>query len=344
MKKVVFLIKLIVYFLFFTPSEALSQYAPQVGNIGTTAIHRDSSIIKSFTNYYPGVAGKSIQRGWLNISDTSLGKASVGNLDSIFSSDDPSRYLISLGDGGSITFEMPSPIINGAGFDFVIFENGFPFSKDSFFLELAFVEVSTDGQKFYRFPAYSNLDTTIQIGPFGSIEAHKVHNLAGKYVAPFGVPFDLEDLKDSLPANPQVKFIRLIDVVGSINPEFASKDVLGRIINDPWPTPFPSGGFDLSGIGIIHGLGLNGINETNYKLQTQVFPNPAEHSAKIEIIGSANFEHLSIGSLNGDSNFSFSGLNQNTFEINAADLKSGLYFIQIRFPNGQTSTHKLIKL
>ncbi|MCG9879350.1 MAG: hypothetical protein MH472_02015, partial [Bacteroidia bacterium] len=64
-------------FLFF-PFIALSQYPPQAGNIGTSAIHRDSSIIKTFENYFPGSEGKTLLRGWQSIADTSLGNANVG--------------------------------------------------------------------------------------------------------------------------------------------------------------------------------------------------------------------------------------------------------------------------
>jgi hypothetical protein len=49
------------------------------------------------------------------------------------------------------------------GYDFAIFENGFPFGSGSFYLELAFVEVSSDGKHFVRFNAISNTDTTQQI-------------------------------------------------------------------------------------------------------------------------------------------------------------------------------------
>jgi hypothetical protein len=49
--------------------------------------------------------------------------------------------------------------------------------------------------------------------------------------------------------------VRVVDVVGSIDPAYARRDSDGRIVNDPWPTDFPiigNGGFDLDAIGVFH--------------------------------------------------------------------------------------------
>lgn len=340
MKRIPFFF-LLANFIFLFSFHALSQYAPQAGIAGSTAIHRDSSIIKTFANYFPGSEGKFLQRGWLDISDTSLGKASVGNIDSLANT--PALYLLSLGDAGSVTFEMPIAIENGAGPDFVIFENGFPFSRDSFFLELAFVEVSEDGINYHRFPAYSETDTNQQIGPFGSIQAHKVHNLAGKYIAPYGVPFDLNDLQSELGSSPKIRFIRLIDVVGSINPAFASRDALGRIINDPWPTPFPSGGFDLSGIGFIHGKAL-GENNLQAALNVSVYPNPIGINEALQISSNERLEQIIITKLNGVQSFKQDGLNQMQIEIKLSQLNFGvgICLLQIVSETGKVISRKLI--
>jgi hypothetical protein len=262
------------------PFVGWSQYAPQAGFAGTTAIHKDSSIISTFNNYYPSGAGITLKRGWQNIADTSMGKASVGSADSIYLS--PNGYMLSLGDGGSIDIKLPYPIINRLGPDFVVFENGFPFSADSFFLELAFVEVSSDGKKYFRFPAFSLTDTLAQVGPFGGLKAHQLHNFAGKYIMPYGVPFDLNELKDSLAPN-VITYIRLLDAIGSIMPEYAQKDNLGNKVNDPWPTPFPSSGFDLHAIGFINVVITEGIDDLNTNKLTKIFPNPVEQGGDVEI-------------------------------------------------------------
>jgi hypothetical protein len=41
-------------------------------------------------------------------------------------------------------------------------------------------------------------------------------------------------------------------VVGSLDDRYATYDVLGNKINDPFPTPFASGGFDLDAVGVIN--------------------------------------------------------------------------------------------
>ena len=77
--------------------------------------------------------------------------------------------------------------------------------------------------------------------------------IAGKFELNYGVPFDLEELADSSNIDiDEITHIRVIDVVGSINTEYASYDALGNIINDPWPTNFPSSGFDLDAVAVIH--------------------------------------------------------------------------------------------
>ena len=57
--------------------------------------------------------------------------------------------VVSLGDGGSITLTFAHPLSDGTGPDLAVFENAF----NDTFLELAFVEVSSDGANFVRFPA-----------------------------------------------------------------------------------------------------------------------------------------------------------------------------------------------
>ena len=90
--------------------------------------------------------------------------------------------VVALGDGGSITLTFAEPIGDGPGWDFAVFENAFAGS----FLELAFVEVSSDGVHFFRFDTYSETPTSTQVGGFGVIDPTNVHNLAGKYVGGFG--------------------------------------------------------------------------------------------------------------------------------------------------------------
>src|SRR5207249_2137736 len=122
--------------------------------------------------------------------------------------------VVSLGDGGQITLGFDKPIRNGSGADFAVFENGFA-SGSLAFLELGFVEVSSDGMNFFRFDATSNTQTTTQVASFGLLDATNLNNLGGKYVAGFGTPFDLQELAGRSPfldVN-DVRFVRIVDVV-----------------------------------------------------------------------------------------------------------------------------------
>ncbi|MDV7397622.1 hypothetical protein RZS08_39850, partial [Arthrospira platensis SPKY1] len=108
--------------------------------------------------------------------------------------------------------------------------------------------------------------------------------LAGKYRGLFGVPFDLGDLSfdDQIDLN-NITHIRILDVVGSINAAYASYDSEGNVINDPYPTPFPSGGFDLDAIGVINNR-TNLFLVENFNKHFLVYPNPVQDVVYIESI------------------------------------------------------------
>ena len=74
-----------------------------------------------------------------------MGKASSGDTNSPLGKAGDGTIL-SLGDGGEATLTFSTPISNGQGADFAIFENSF----SATFLELGLVEVSSDGQNFVR--------------------------------------------------------------------------------------------------------------------------------------------------------------------------------------------------
>ena len=162
-----------------------------------------------------------------------------------------------LGDGGMATVTFRSPICNREGPDFAVFENGFENAQAPgyWFLELGFVEVSSDGENFFRFPAYSNTQTETQLGGMGCIDPSQIHNLASKYGAMYGTPFDLDEVPDDpLLDKEHITHVRIVDVVGCIDPEYATYDCQGNMVNDPWPTAFASGGMDLDAVGVIHDL------------------------------------------------------------------------------------------
>jgi hypothetical protein len=198
----------------------------------------------SFIGWATGVV--SLTRGPQNVGDPSSPLVSFGTASNALGGADGTFGVVSLGDGGQITLSFTQPIVNGPGADFAVFENGFRFNG-GVFGELAFVEVSADGVNFVRFPSVSLTPTDTQVGPFDALDPALIHNLAGQFPALEGTPFDLSDVGLS-----SAGYVRVIDAVGSIDPRLATFDSQGHIINDPYPTPFASGGFDLDAVGVIH--------------------------------------------------------------------------------------------
>lgn len=223
-------------------------YAPAADQTGSTAIAFDST---SIVGWASGV--QELVRGPVDISQPSLGSATYGSGANALGQADAqndSLPVVSLGDGGRITLTFAAPIRNGSGADFCVFENGF---GDNF-LELAFVEVSSDGANFFRFNAVSRTQTTTQVGAFDQVlDPTDLYDLAGKYRRGFGTPFDLAELAGTAGLDiSNVTQVRIVDVVGSIDSRYGTRDSLGNLINDPWPTAFQSGGFDLDAVGVLN--------------------------------------------------------------------------------------------
>ncbi len=220
-----------------------------VGTEGCNAISADSSAIVAWATDIV------LNRGPQNISVDNSPAASFGtDSNAIGQATTNNMRAVSLGDGGTATITFAHPIRNGEGPDFAVFENGFAnISAGNYSLELAFVEVSSDGERFVRFPATSLTQTEHQIANAGSIDPTMINNLAGKFQVGYGTPFDLAELADSTGIDiDSIVYVRLVDVVGSIDPQYASYDAFGHIINDPWPTPFASSGFDLTGVAVMY--------------------------------------------------------------------------------------------
>ena len=306
---------------------ALAQYAPAAGIAGSNAIYKDSSIILGWATQC------NVQRGWQNIADTSMGKASYGTQANALGKADNST--ISLGDRGTAILQFQKPISDGPLWDFVVFENAF----NDEFLELAFVEVSSDGINYVRFPAHSLTQVDSQVTTFATLNPIKINNLAGKYKVGYGTPFDLHDLSDSANIDFQnINYIKLIDVVGSIDTTYASFDSNGNIINDPFPTPFPSSGFDLDAIGYLH-TSVGEKNRPKAQIKYSVFPNPCANKLTIKINNDAQiivYDPLSHPLINTHSS-------SGRVTIDVSSLKKGLYFLRI-ITKTQNYTQGFIKL
>jgi hypothetical protein len=212
-------------------------YPPAAGVQGSTAIHmNDLAFLCWATGYTDYTAGSNVDSAW-QTPEKALGEASGDSYD-----------VVSLGRGGQITLTFTTPIEDGEGWDFAVFENSF---SDSF-LELAYVEVSSDGATYVRFDNDSL--TAEPVGAFGSIDPTDIKGLAGKYRQGYGTPFDLADLRETEEVTSgmldlsHIVYIRIIDIIG----DGTFLDTSGDVIYDPYPT-VNSAGFDLEAIGVSNG-------------------------------------------------------------------------------------------
>lgn len=272
MKTTLLLASLLITFSGFT------QFAPPVGEVGTTAVSKDSSAIIDWA-----VAVESFTRGPEDIEVPDGTLASYGEpSEALNVAEGTSVDVVSLGDGGSITLTFNYSIRNDDGADFAVFENSF---SDNY-LELAHVEVSSDGVRFVRIPSISNTPTEEQVGTYESIDPSMIYNLAGKYRQGYGTPFDLEDIADSSGIDlMDVKYVRIVDVVGTINPEFGTTDSEGNLINDPYKTDFESGGFDLDAVGVMHNNDPSLSLQKNEGNALSVYPNPTRGLINVDFEG-----------------------------------------------------------
>lgn len=307
-----------------------AQFPPPPGVDGTTAIHKDSSAIVAWaTEVY------DFNRGPLDAADPDGGLASYGIEEAaLYQAEGTSTDVVSLGDGGSITLSFDFSIENLPGPDFVVFENSF---SDEY-LELAHIEVSTDGLKFVRIPSIAYTSIEEQTATYENTDPTQIHNLAGKYRQAYGTPFDLEDIADSTGLDlMDINYIRIVDVVGSINPEYGTYDSEGNIINDPYPTDFESGGFDLDAVGVIHSTDPTLHTNKMSMRPFEVYPNPSNgllsYNCDFKIV-SFNIIDMTgkINALNVD----------NDSQIDLTNFSSGIYVLLARDSEGRQYQTKLV--
>lgn len=141
--------------------------------------------------------------------------------------------VYTLGVGGTIVLELDSPLVNAAGTDLIVCENPFlVLGTVTSFAEAMFVEVSSNGVDFARFPTQYVGDTgpfspTIGLPPawysgFAGVMPVSANLAAGidplDVVAAGGDAFDLAELEDhplvtgKLLNLDQISFVRLIDI------------------------------------------------------------------------------------------------------------------------------------
>lgn len=253
-------------------------FAPAAGVEGSTAIYLNDERIVGWASHVHSVTfGDDVAEEWQN-PEAALGPASESGMD-----------VTVLGRGGEIVLWFPEPIVDGNGYDFAVFENSF----SNTFLELAYVEVSSDGVHFVRFPNYSLTATAIPA--FGNINPTLAYGYAGKYEAGHGVPFDLAELqsvydgilagydgfsseyRDTFVANysyinlDDIQYVRIIDIPG----DGSRSDCEGYPIYDPYKTIITAG-FDLDAVGVLN---KNFREATNFDDWSESFMLEADISA-----------------------------------------------------------------
>ena len=300
------------------PAASTEVFDGIVGSEGCQAIKYDDPAILGWATTCV------VTRGYQNIEQAgALANYGTDNDGVGASSESTTDGMVSLGDGGYAVLTFGMPITNGEGYDFAVFEN----SLNHTFLELAFVEVSSDGEHFYRFPSVSNTQTEQQIGNGGGVDATKLNNLAGKYIVGWGTPFDLEELAgySNLDIN-NVTHVRIVDVVGSINPLYGTTDKNGHLINDPYPTAFGSGGFDLSGVAVMNGWTPTAVNNYQQEISFVAYPNPCQNVLNVNNV-MAN-EPVSL--FNAMGQLIWSSMTQDTYmQIDMQSYPAGIYMLQV---------------
>jgi len=222
-----------------------------------------------------------------------LGPATGENFDIVSLGDlDPAEIATGI-EPGRITLTFDDPIRNAGGYDFAVFENAFVSLYNTgggsvagqMLGELGYVEVSSNGRDFVRFPSVSL--TAEPVGPYGTIEISDIHNLAGKHPNAgglcVGTPFDLSDVAaDPLVADGgvdinDIRYVRIVDIPGSgdflddaeefIDPATSpiwANYADAHAVYDAWLT-FGSGGIDVEAVGVLNAqeyeadIDLNGV-------------------------------------------------------------------------------------
>jgi hypothetical protein len=115
--------------------------------------------------------------------------------------------------------------------------------------------------------------------------------------------------------------------VGSINPTYGTTDSQGTFINDLFPTPFYSGGFDLDAVGVIHEQNEVGLG-AEVETVIQVYPNPSNGSFYLKGIRTEDILFIEISNISGQKcEFNFNPVNGQISFLN--NMPSGLYLLRL---------------
>ena len=144
----------------------------------------------------------------------------------------------------------------------------------------------------------------------------------------YGTPFDLDELRDSTDVDiNSITHVRVIDVVGSIDPQYGTYDAFGHLINDPFPTITHSAGFDLDGVAVMNTtLGINKVQASALSL----YPNPANPSAIVTFEAQAQPTTAILYDMTGRATTAIPvEAGATTITLNTATLADGIYMLHM---------------
>jgi len=231
---------------------------------GGLILNNDQYVNPAFVGWATSVVDYSparpdlIESDWLNPA-VAIGPASADVFDVTSLGDLTAADITVKTPPGSITLGFATAISDGPGPDFAVFGNAFNLNGAvTVFAKLAFVEVSSNGTDFARFPC---VDTNTK--PAGTTWSYvvsdptKIYNFFGKadnaYGQSWGVPFDLAVLTNHplVVAGKvdlqHIRYVRLVAVVGN----GSTKDTYNHVVYDPWPTQ-GSPGPEVQAVGVLH--------------------------------------------------------------------------------------------
>ena len=127
-----------------------------------------------------------------------------------------------------------------------------------------------------------------------------------------------------------------------LNERHASRDAAGNVINDPYPTNFPSGGFDLDAVGAIYQYNT-AVGNVTANSPLRVFPNPASNNITISLTDDmSSGTTISISALTGNVVYS-AAVTTNATTISIAQYPAGIYYLTVNDSNGGKWTEKIVK-
>jgi hypothetical protein len=139
-----------------------------------------------------------------------------------------------------------------------------------------------------------------------------------------------------------ITHIRIIDVVGCVQPAYATYDQNNGIVNDPWPTEFGSGGFDLDAVGVIHQQPVS-LPENSQQQRFSVYPSAFTERITVQSAFGENAD-VRVTDLNGRALYFGRLPAHGRLQIDLAYLQPGMYIVTLSGRDFGTLTKRIVRL